>query len=434
MPPVRFRMRPLVAIISVVLTLAAGVGLAVIAFGVPLNPIPTPEGPFAVGSIEVLFTDPHRPEIFAQANVPRRVPAQILYPIAKAESGRAPYIAHPRETLKNMSRIHGVLLATLLKGIIRLDAPWSIARAPAAASQLPVIVYLPGVTGYREMNSFQTMDLASHGYVVIALDQPGSVAASVMPDSTIINGLDLAEIKGAVPPAYLANAQIGLPPHLARWRSGERSIIPYLAADASLVVDQISLLDNDHRSPLKGKLNMRRVGIFGMSLGAIVAARTCADDQRFGACLMMDAPTPIDVARDGLPQPALWLTRTADLMREERHSTGGWPDDEIAITQRSIHDAARHSRDGVVIDMPGTFHISFTDLAALTPILRWLGIAPGVNARATHRNIATLTRLFFDQKLKPAPAAERAALKTSTARPSSLPPAHTACRPPPARL
>ena len=398
-------MRLLVVIGAVVVMPAAGVSLAVLTFGVPLTRIADPEGPFAVGSIDVLFTDPHRPEIFTQATLPRRVPAQILYPIAKAGSGRAPYIAHPRETLKNMSRIHGVLLATLLKGIIRLDAPWSIARAPAAASQLPVIVYLPGVTGYREMNSFQTMDLASHGYVVIALDQPGSVAASVMPDSTIINGLDLAEIKGAVPPAYLANAQIGLPPHLARWRSGERSIIPYLAADASLVVDQISLLDNDHRSPLKGKLNMRRVGIFGMSLGAIVAARACADDRRFNACLMMDAATPIDVSERGLRQPALWLTRNADTMRQERRSAGGWPEGEIAITQSSMRDAARHSIDGEVIELPGAFHISFTDLAEFTPVLRWLGIAPGIDARATHRKIAMLTRRFFDQKLKPARAA-----------------------------
>lgn len=408
-------MRPSVAILAVVLTLASGASLAVLAFGVPLTRIADPEGPYAVGSIDVLFTDPDRPEIFAQTNAPRRVPAQILYPIAKAASARAPYVAHPGETLANMARIHGGLLATMLKGIARLDAPWSTARAPAVTDQLPVILYLPGVTGYREMNSFQTIDLAAHGFVVIALDQPGSVAASAMPDGTIIKGLDLAETRGAVRPEYLADAPIGLPPRLTRWRSGQRSIIPYLAADASLVLDQLSLLNDDPRSPLAGKLDMRRVGIFGMSLGAIVAARACADDPSIGACLMMDAPTPIDVASNGLPQPALWLTRTADMMRQERRSTGGWPEDEIAITQSSMRDAARHSRDGVVIDLPGTFHISFTDFADLTPVLRWLGIAPDIDARATHRKIATLTRRFFDQKLQPAP------LKTAVAPPRARP-------------
>lgn len=398
-------MRLLVVIGAVVVMPAAGVSLAVLTFGVPLTRIADPEGPFAVGSIDVLFTDPHRPEIFTQATLPRRVPAQILYPISKGAAGRAPYVAHPRATLANISRIHGGLLATLLKGIARFDAPWSTARASAAAGRWPVIVYLPGVTGYREMNSFQTIDLAAHGYVVIALDQPGTVAASVMPDGTVINGLDLAQAKSAVRPEYLAESQIGLPPRLAFWRSGQRSIIPYLAADASLVLDQLSVINSNPDSPLDGKLDMGRTGVFGVSLGAIVAARACADDRRFNACLMMDAATPIDVSERGLRQPALWLTRTADTMRQERRSAGGWPEGEIAITQSSMRDAARHSIDGEVIELPGAFHISFTDLAEFTPVLRWLGIAPGIDARATHRKIAMLTRRFFDQKLKPARAA-----------------------------
>ena len=408
-------MRRAVAISGGILTLAAGASLAILMFGVPLTRIAQPDGPHAVGSIDVLFTDPDRPEIFAPTAAPRRVPAQILYPISKAASGHAPYVAHPRETLANMGRIHGGLFATLLRGINRLDAPWSTARTPAATDRLPVIVYLPGVTGYREMNSFQTIDLAANGYVVIALDQPGSVAASVMPDGTIIKGLDLAQIQRAVRPAYLAEAPIRVPSRLSNWRAGQRSIVPYLAADASLVLDQLSLLDSDPDSPLAGKLDLRRVGIFGMSLGAIVTARACADDARFGACLMMDAPTPIDVARNGLPQPALWLTRSDEMMRQERRSTGGWSDDEIAITQSSMRDAARYSRDGVVIDLPGAFHISFTDFADRTPVLRWLGIAPDIDARAMHRKIAGLTREFFDRKLKPA------SFKTAEARPRARP-------------
>ena len=413
-------MRRSVAIGGVILTLAAVASLAVLAFGVPLTRIADPKGPYAVGAIDVLFTDPDRPEIFSQANVPRRVPAQILYPISKAASGRAPYMSHAPANLENMSRIHGRFLAILLTGLARLDAPWSTARAPAAAGQLPVIVYLPGVTGYREMNSFQTIDLAANGYVVIALDQPGSVAASVMPDGTIIKGLDRTQIKSAVRPEYLAGAPIGLPPRLTRWRSGQRSIIPYFAADASLVLDQLALLNDDPRSPLVGKLDMRRVGIFGMSLGAIVAARACADDPRFDACLMMDAAMPIDVADSGLPQPALWLTRNAEMMRRERRSAGGWPEEEIAITQRSMRDAAGHSGDGVVIELPGAFHISFTDFAALTPVLRWLGVAPDIDARAMHRKIAMLTRRFFDQKLTPA------SLKTAAVPPRARLRARTA--------
>ena len=96
-------MRRSVAIGGVILTMTAGASLAVLAFGVPLTRIADPEGPYAVGSIEVVFTDPHRLEIFSEANVPRRVPAQILYPISKAASGRAPYMSHAPANLENMS-------------------------------------------------------------------------------------------------------------------------------------------------------------------------------------------------------------------------------------------------------------------------------------------------------------------------------------------
>lgn len=385
-----------------IVSLVASTFLAAYVFGVPLNPIVAPVGPYAVGSFDFVFTDPNRSEIFTEANLPRRVPAQILYPIAKAKSGSSPYMAHAQANLANVATEHGRLLATLLKGITRLEAPVSTAQVSAAVGQLPVIVYLPGVTGYREMNSFQTMDLAAHGYVVMVLDQPGNVGASVMPDGTIINGLNRAEIESAVRPEYMMGAAIGLPSHISRWRTGQRSIIPYLAADASLALDQLSVLSNDPSSPIAGKLDTMRIGVFGMSLGAIVAARACSDDRRFGACLMMDAAMPIDVAKNGLRQPALWLTRSADAMRQERRSAGGWPEAEITITQSSMNEAARRSEDGDIVEFPGAWHISFTDIAELTPLLRWLGIAPDIDARAAHRAIKQQTRSFFHEKLKPA--------------------------------
>ena len=44
-----------------------------------------------------------------------------------------------------------------------------------------MIIYLPGVTGYMQMGSFQTVELAAQGYVVVTLNQPGAVAATVLP-------------------------------------------------------------------------------------------------------------------------------------------------------------------------------------------------------------------------------------------------------------
>ena len=41
----------------------------------------------------------------------------------------------------------------------------------------PVLVFLTGLYGYRQSNTFQVEELVSHGYVVVGLDQPGAAAA-----------------------------------------------------------------------------------------------------------------------------------------------------------------------------------------------------------------------------------------------------------------
>jgi len=34
-------------------------------------------------------------------------------------------------------------------------------------------MFLEGVTGFQQMNMFQGEELVSHGYIVVAIDQPG---------------------------------------------------------------------------------------------------------------------------------------------------------------------------------------------------------------------------------------------------------------------
>ena len=62
---------------------------------------------------------------------------------------------------------------------------------PAADDKLsyPVLIYLEGLTGYRQMNIFQVEELVSHGYIVVGIDQPGVAASVVFPDGHQIAGL-----------------------------------------------------------------------------------------------------------------------------------------------------------------------------------------------------------------------------------------------------
>ena len=60
--------------------------------------------------------------------------------------------------------------------------------------RFPVLIFLEGATGFRQMNTFQVEALASHGYIVVALDQPGVAAAVVFPDGRQVAGMGLPQL------------------------------------------------------------------------------------------------------------------------------------------------------------------------------------------------------------------------------------------------
>ena len=142
-------------------------------------------------------------------------------------------------------------------------------------------------------------------------------------------------------------------------------IIPYLAQDAIFTLDQLTTLNQaDTNGILTGRLDLQRAGTFGVSLGGIVGSEACRLETRLRACLVMDAPMPADVVKDGLRQPIMWITRDAETMRLERQRGGGWSEADIeqhqttmrAVFEKSVPEA------GYFVQVPGMFHINLTDI------------------------------------------------------------------------
>jgi hypothetical protein len=52
-----------------------------------------------------------------------------------------------------------------------------------------------------------------------------------------------------------------------------------------------------------------------VSMGGIVGAEACRTEPRLRACLFLDSRMPARVVGEGLPQPAMWLTRDAGSMQ-----------------------------------------------------------------------------------------------------------------------
>ena len=71
----------------------------------------------------------------------------------------------------------------------------AVPSAPVAGAQAeyPVLLFLEGLTGFRQLNTYQVDGLVSHGYIVAAIDQPGAAAAVVFPDGRQVSGMTLAQ-------------------------------------------------------------------------------------------------------------------------------------------------------------------------------------------------------------------------------------------------
>ena len=397
-----------VAVGSGVLALAIAAALPMLA---PVFRFPNPAGPHAIGTVTYHWVDSSRSEVFAADPKERRqLMAQIWYPAqANAAAPRAAYLPDADAVMAAFARIHDK--PAFVFEHFKYVTTHAMPSAPVAVDEprYPVLLFLEGATGFRQMNMFQVEHLVSHGYIVVAIDQPGAAAAVVFPDGHQIVGLTLAQFRAVVGPSYRPGATDA--PHkgllLANGRAlDDTSIVPYLAKDAVFALDRLAALNQaDPNRILTGKLDLQRVGGFGVSLGGIVVGQACRLDARFRACLVMDAPMPTDVVKAGLQQPSMWLTREAASMRLERQRAGGWPEAEIEAhqsTMRAAYDGLAGA--GYFVRVAGAFHSNFTDIPNWTPLALLLGLTGPIGEQRAHDIVNAYSLAFFDRHLLGRPA------------------------------
>lgn len=371
----------------------------------PVFRFPPPSGPYGIGTITYHMVDAERQEIFNIDPAARReLVVQVWYPARRdASSRRSPYLPDADVVTAAFARVHH-LPEFFLRHLKFVTTNAAEAAPMAGDSQTyPVLVYLAGLTGFRQMSTFQVEELVSQGYVVVALDQPHTAASVQFPDGRQVAMFPLERLHPLIG-ASLMPADVA---PVVNGRAVPEGIIRYLAHDALFVLNQLAALNrNDPNGILTGRLDLERVGVFGVSLGGIIAGEACLLDLRFRACLVMDAPMTAQVVRTGLKQPSMWITRDAETMRLERARAGGWSEDDIHLhltTMRAVFE--RLPANGYLVEVPGAFHSNFMDLPLWFPLASRLGVTGPIDGKRAHDIINAYTLAFFDRHVKGQPTA-----------------------------
>jgi predicted dienelactone hydrolase len=396
---VRRRTSNLVRALGIVIAIAGLAAAIASPLILPIFHFPKPSGPYGIGTLTYHFVDRSRPEIFSKDPGARReLMVQIWYPAKESPSSlRAAYMPDADALTAVIAHIHD--RPAFLFGHFKYVTTNAMVSAPVADDQpsFPVLQFLEGATGYRQMNTFEVEELVSHGYIVAALDQPGAAANVVFPDGHEVAGLSLDQMP-LIRQSYLP----GEVAPILNGRAFENGIITYLAQDVLFTLDQLAGLNqSDPNGILTGKLDMRRMGTFGISLGGIVVGEACRLEPRLSACLMMDAPMAASVVQAGLQQPGMWITRDAASMRLERERAGGWPEAEIEAhltSMRAVYGSLTGA--GYFVQVPGMFHSNFLDVPLWSPLAPMIGLTGPIDGRRAHEIINAYSLAFFDRHLQ----------------------------------
>ena len=360
--------------------------------------LPAPTGPYAVGRVTHRWLDESRPEPLTDAPGDHRaVIAHVWYPAQPTGAAKPAHYLPVWEVLRPAlaaSPEFGLFNAWAV-GLVRAHAR---PEAPPARTDgaFPVLLFLPGNRTNAGLYAVLLEDLASHGYVVAAIDHPYDVEAVLLPNGQV------ARFSAATWPAPEASMVVETEPHAEIYRQR----VEVRAQDAVFVLNHLAQLPGE--ALLAGQLDLTRVGIFGHSVGGVAAPRACQLDARFGACLNLDGLTagmPFYLAADGrgLSQPFLMLTKPSDLPAPSDADLAHWGLSRAAWEAGAARAAAQQAErfraatgGSYRLTLSGAAHDSFTDAPLLMPA--WLNARQPEAAR--HAEIARhYARAFFDHYL-----------------------------------
>lgn len=363
--------------------------------------LPLPSGKSDIGHCRFEWTDTSRQEILAVEPSNRRIVADIWYPADQSSQVLVPYLdtaaikrALGETGLSSFLGDHGAAL--IRSGSIRTHAREN-APFNRHLRQAPVIFFSHGMGMITQLYTAQIEDLASQGYIVVALSHPYDAwLVSFSDGMQVIFETKQRKAAGSTEQQHIAY---------------ENQRIEWWAADIRFALDQLFAINDGKPSataPIVGHMDLARVGAMGHSSGGRAAARACQLDTRIKSCADQDGvammqPFYLAAGGRGMTQTFLLFERVRNVSPDEKDAASL---DMTLAELNMLVDSLRNNKKCALAATGGSFHVllrfdstshmSFSDL----PLLQAESAAKAALALRVLQVTCRYTREFFDKTLR----------------------------------
>jgi pimeloyl-ACP methyl ester carboxylesterase len=359
-----------------------GLGSAAAGYMVPVFILPTPGGPYQVGTfVRQLINRGRHERHSSDPAAPREFMIQVWYPARRAPGVRAWYRDPRMDTFKSS---HFRLVKT--------HSYWNLPVANQAGV-FPVLLFSPSSGGFRSQNTFEVEELVSQGYIVVGIDHPYSTSRLVFPDGHVVHSV----------PWMDTSSQAALEESTGR----VELMVEDHVADARFVLDEMERWNEPGSAELlAGRMDLAKVGVFGHSFGGALAAGLCVADPRVAAGINMDGWMFGDALKNGIRKPFFFMSsgngRGPDPLDVEKLSG----DKRISAERDLLDFQAMQSSltrfGGYHLTILGSGHGNYSDLVLFSRNLAFSG-SRSWDPYRIFQIVNSYTLAFFDRYIRNRP-------------------------------
>lgn len=377
----------------------------------PVFTIPEPSGEYAVGTTELHLRDDSRLEIYT--SVPddkRELMVRVWYP-ADVETTQSlkpvPYWRNAAFRGEILSKGLGLPFFTFQHlNRVSTNSFWQVPLS-SAQSQYPVLVYSHAFEkGWASQNTHLVEALASHGYIVFGIEHAHVGAATVFPDGRQVafNEEKLGNMPQEVIDEIVAIFyEVSITPD---WRRqvelmqdinevstitvGKNEALRVYEADQSFVISTIEQLNqgdktvqlnqNNGQLVFNERIDISRLGIFGMSFGGSSSLGFCVKDSRCKAGINMDGIIVEQIELPPLERPFMFI------------NSAGFE------FYNAIYSKAK--ADAYSVTVGGSAHFNHLDFSIMSPLYKMLRVLGPIEGYHMLNITEDYVRAFFDKYLK----------------------------------